>query len=97
MEERLAVILRYLASGDSQQLLGWAHRTGKATISKIIKETNNAIWEVLRGLFEATSRSSKLESHIQRILEIFGTFHIVSGLLTGNILPLNTVNYLGRR
>ena len=51
VKEGLAVTLRYLASGDSQQSLGWAHRIGKATISKIIKETNNAIWEVLKEVY----------------------------------------------
>ena len=51
VKERLAVTLRYLASGDSQQSLGWAHRIGKATISKIIKETTNAIWEVLKEVY----------------------------------------------
>ena len=47
VKERLAVTIRYLASAYSQQSLGWAHSIGKATITKIIKETTNAIWEVL--------------------------------------------------
>ena len=51
VKERLAVTLRYLASGDSQQSHGWVHRIGKATISKIIKETTNAIWEVLKEVY----------------------------------------------
>ena len=48
VKERLAVTLHYPASGDSQQSLGWAHRIGKATIFKIIKETINAVWQVLK-------------------------------------------------
>ena len=48
MKERLSVTLHHLASGDSQKSLGWAHRIGKAAISKIIKETTNAIWEALK-------------------------------------------------
>ena len=51
MKKRLAVTLRYLASGDSQQSFGWAHRIGKTTISKVIKETTNAIWEVLKEVY----------------------------------------------
>ena len=35
VKERLVVTLRCLASGDLQQSLGWTHRIGKATISKI--------------------------------------------------------------
>ena len=46
VKESLVVALCYLASGDSQQSLGWVHRIGKATISKIIKEKTSAIWEV---------------------------------------------------
>ena len=38
-----------LASGDSQKSLGWAHRIRNATrISKLIRETTNAIWKVLK-------------------------------------------------
>ena len=51
VKQRLVVTIRYLMSGDSQQSLGWAHRIGKATISKIIKETTNAIWEVLKEVY----------------------------------------------
>ena len=48
VKDRLAVTLRYLVSGDSLQSLGWAHRIGKTTISQIIKETTNTIWELLK-------------------------------------------------
>ena len=48
VKERLAITLCYLASGDLQQSLGVGHRIGKATISKIIKETSNALWETLK-------------------------------------------------
>ena len=51
VKEILAVIFPYLASADSQQSLGWANRIGKATISKIIKETTNATWEVLKEVY----------------------------------------------
>ena len=51
MKKRLAITLRYLASGNSQQSLGWTYCIGKTTISKIIKETTNAIWEVLKEVY----------------------------------------------
>ena len=34
VKEKLGVALRYLASGDSQQSVGWADRISKAAISK---------------------------------------------------------------
>ena len=46
--ERLCITLRYLASGDSQQTQSFHFRVGKATISKTIAETCNAIWLCLK-------------------------------------------------
>ncbi|MBW0576543.1 hypothetical protein O181_116258 [Austropuccinia psidii MF-1] len=46
-EVRLSLTLRYLASGDSMVSLHYLYRVGKATISHIIPETCNALWDVL--------------------------------------------------
>lgn len=46
--ERLCITLRDLASGDSQQTQSFHFRVGKATVSKIISETCNAIWLCLK-------------------------------------------------
>ena len=45
--ERLMLTLRFLATGDSQQSCSFAFRLGKATVSKIIRETCGAIWTAL--------------------------------------------------
>ena len=37
--ERLAITIRYLATGDSQLSLSYAFRRGRSTISNIISET----------------------------------------------------------
>ena len=47
-EERLAVTLRFLATGDSQQSLSFSFRMGKTTVSNIVTETSNAIYQVLK-------------------------------------------------
>ena len=47
-EERLAVTLRFLATGDSQQSLSFSFRMGKTTVSNIITETSNVIYQVLK-------------------------------------------------
>ena len=44
---RLAVTLKYLASGESQQSLPWSFRLGRTTVSQIVRETCEAIWKVL--------------------------------------------------
>ncbi|XP_071555857.1 putative nuclease HARBI1 isoform X1 [Temnothorax nylanderi] len=47
---RLQLTLRYLASGDSMKSLSYAFRVGHNTISKIIRETCEAIWTCLKGV-----------------------------------------------
>ena len=41
--ERLTLTLRYLAIGDELQSLSFSYRTGRTTVSHIIKETLCAI------------------------------------------------------
>ena len=46
-EERLSVTLRYLASTDSQISLYFSYRIGRSTLSSILKETCDVIYEAL--------------------------------------------------
>ena len=47
--QRLALTLRYLATGESQQSLSFSYRVGKATVSKIVSETSSAIYNALKN------------------------------------------------
>ena len=47
-EKRLAVTLRFLAKGNSQQSLIFPFRMGKARVINIVAETSNAIYQVLK-------------------------------------------------
>ena len=51
-EERLAVTLHFLATGDSQQSLSFSFRMGKTTVSNIVTETSNAIYQVLKENYQ---------------------------------------------
>ena len=95
MKERLAVTLRYLTSGDSQQSLGWIHRIGKATISKIIKETVNAIWEVLKEVYLKPPQEIADRKAISKEFKNLWNFLYCIGAMTGNMLSSNAINYLG--
>ena len=46
--ERMAVTLRYLASGESQTSLAFNFRIGRSTICTILQETCTAIWQALQ-------------------------------------------------
>ncbi|KAL5506531.1 hypothetical protein EMCRGX_G008191 [Ephydatia muelleri] len=46
-QTRLALTLRFLASGDSQVSLSFSFRLGRSTVSTILSETCGVIWDVL--------------------------------------------------
>ena len=47
-EESLALTIRFLATGESQQSLSFSYRLGKATVSNIVSETCQAIYDSLK-------------------------------------------------
>lgn len=49
--ERLAVTLRFLAAGISQQALAASYKLGTATVSNIVKEVCRALWVGLKDDF----------------------------------------------
>ena len=52
-EERLAVTLRFLATGDEIRSIARNYRIGASTCSKCIYETSDAIWEELGPIYMA--------------------------------------------
>ena len=50
-KERLAITLRYLATGESRRSLSAQYLVGRSTISKIICETTEAIWINLKDTY----------------------------------------------
>lgn len=49
--ERLAVTLRFLATGDSYKSLSYAFYLGFSTVQKIIPETCDIIWNALKDKY----------------------------------------------
>lgn len=45
--ERLCVTLRYLVTGDAQTTIAASYRMSKTSVSRIIQETTDALWDVL--------------------------------------------------
>ena len=52
VEQRLAVSLRFLATGNSFASLAFNFRMGKCTVSGIVYETCDALWECLKSHLE---------------------------------------------
>ncbi|XP_064479211.1 uncharacterized protein LOC135392427 [Ornithodoros turicata] len=50
-EQRLAITLRYLATGDSVKSMAFLFRVGFETARRIILETCNALWETLQPVY----------------------------------------------
>ena len=46
-EERLAITLRYLATGDSQTSIGFLFKVGRSTVNEIVDEVCEVLWEKL--------------------------------------------------
>ena len=44
-DERLAIALRFLGSGESQTSLSYYLKIGKATVCRIVEEVCEAIWK----------------------------------------------------
>ncbi|KAK0131546.1 hypothetical protein N1851_033721 [Merluccius polli] len=59
--ERLAVTLRYLATGMSQQALAASYKLGTATVSCIVREVCAAIWTALEDEFVAFPQGEQWE------------------------------------
>ncbi|KAK0131210.1 Protein ALP1-like [Merluccius polli] len=45
--ERLAICLRYLATGDSFRMIGFSYRVGTSSVCRIVREVASAIWTAL--------------------------------------------------
>ncbi|KAK0139803.1 Protein ALP1-like [Merluccius polli] len=45
--ERLAICLRYLATGDSFRTIGFSYRVGTSSVCRIVREVASAIWTAL--------------------------------------------------
>ena len=68
-EESLALTLRFLATGDSQQSLSFSFRMGKTTVSDIVTETSNAIYQVLKEKYLSAPHTKEEWLKISQELE----------------------------
>ena len=79
--ERLAVTLCFLASGESQQSLSFVNLIGKSTLSCIIRETFDAIFEALAGEYlHPPSSTEEWENIAHDFQETWNLPHVVGAI-----------------
>ena len=79
--ERLSLTIRYLASGDSQQSMSFSYRMGKATVSNIIQETCQAIWDALNEEYLRPPTSTEEWKNIaNEYIELWNFPHCVGAI-----------------
>ena len=81
--ERLAVTLRFLVTGDSMQTISFSFRLGHSTVSYIIENTCDALWEVLSPEFVCVPKSSEEWKRISDGFESVWNFPHCVGAIDG--------------
>lgn len=80
-DERLAITLRYLVTGDSMQTISFSYRVGHSTVSGIIDSTCQALWNVLQPQFmPRPSTSAEWKGVSQGFQQIWNFPHCVGAI-----------------
>eukprot|EP00794_Sanderia_malayensis_P001910 gene1910-2168_t len=85
LEERLMVTLRLIASGDSQQSHSFSFRIGRATVSKILRATCEALWVALNNEYLNLPSTTEDWVRISKELEDSWNFPHCIGAIDGNM------------
>ncbi|KAL1478854.1 hypothetical protein MTO96_052327 [Rhipicephalus appendiculatus] len=99
---RLEITLRFLASGDTQRSLSFSYMIGRSTVSDVISETTQVIWETLKNKYVRCPRKPEEWRDIARGFEQrwnFPNLHCIDGKHVTVEAPCNTgsenFNYKG--
>ena len=82
-EERLTLTVRFLSSGESQQSLAFSYRIGRNTVSNIISETCDDIYQALKDDYLCCPATAEQWEHIAIQFEEKWNFPHVVGALAG--------------
>ena len=69
--ERLAVTLRYLSTGDSQQTIAFSYRLGRSTVCNIIRETCVAIYDSLGKIYLSPPTTEEMKKISQEFWHLW--------------------------
>jgi len=94
-EQRLSVTLRHLATGESHISLSLQYRIGRQTISKIIPETCEAIFEVLSPIYLKRPTTQQEWMEISNEFQTKWNLPHVIGALDGKHIRIRCPNKTG--
>ena len=90
--QRLMLTLRFLASGDSQISLTYLFRMGKKTVSRIISETSEVLYEVLSEMYLNAPKNQKQWKKISEEFQELWQFPHVIGAIDGKHIRIQAPN-----
>ncbi|PFX33921.1 hypothetical protein AWC38_SpisGene1062 [Stylophora pistillata] len=93
--ERLALTLRFLTTGESCQSLSFQFRIGKATVSGIVTEVCDAIYNVLGKDFLQTPQQAKTWSEIAELFHLRWNIPNNIGAIDGKRILIQKPAYAG--
>ena len=88
-EERLVITLRYLSAEMSQQTLSYNFRVGRTTVSNIVKEVCDAIYNVLSPLYMNAPSTQDEWKHIAEDFEELWDMPHTIGAIDGKHIAID--------
>ena len=77
-----------LASGESQESLLWSFRPGRTTVSKIVRETCEAIWKVLSPIYLRSPSTEQERKQMSNDFEEIGNLPHCIGPIDGKHIAI---------
>ncbi|XP_066915143.1 uncharacterized protein [Clytia hemisphaerica] len=93
--QRLALTLRFLATGEGRQSLSFSYRIGRSTVSKIVSETSLAIFHALRDPYLKTLTTEEEWLNIANGFEETWNFPHCIGALDGKHIRIECPKMTG--
>ena len=93
-EERLAVTLRYLATRSTKQSIAFEFKLGRSTVSSIINEVCEEIWDVLTNFVQPISAINDWKKISDDFLEFWNIPHCI-GTIYGKQITIRKPTFSG--
>ena len=93
--ERLAVTLRYLATGNSQVSLSFNFRIRKSTVCGIVRDTSQAIWVALQPIYVRSPSSQEEWKAVSNQFETLWNFPNCVGAVDGKHVAIQAPSNSG--